>query len=105
MLPVQSRHNMPSQLEYRHPYALRDVDQTNYGEFIRLDPIVPQFPSLVERERIRVALAFLNDKRQDKISISREEPLLFRKNEQETMVNKRLLFRFDLPGIDGEFPG
>ena len=50
---------MPSKLEYRDPQALRDVDQTNYGEFARLNPVISQFPSLIELERIRVTLAFL----------------------------------------------
>jgi hypothetical protein len=35
------------------------MDQTNYGEFARLDPVISQFPPLVELERIRVTLAFL----------------------------------------------
>jgi len=44
---------VPSKLEYRDPQALRDV------EFARLNPVISQFPSLIELERIRVTLAFL----------------------------------------------
>jgi hypothetical protein len=57
VLQVPSRNNVPSQLDYRDPQAPRDVDQTNYGEFTWLDPVISQFPSLVELERIRVTLA------------------------------------------------
>ena len=59
VLPVPPRNDVPSQLEYRNPQAPRDVDQTNYGEFARLDPVNSYFPSLVELERIRVTLALL----------------------------------------------
>lgn len=48
---------MPTQLEYWHPRALRDVDHPNYVDFVRLDPTIPQFPLLFEQ--IRVALVFL----------------------------------------------
>ena len=63
VLPAPPRNNVSSQLEYRDPQAPRDVDQTNYGEFARLDSVISQFPSLVELERIRVMLAFLKHHR------------------------------------------
>ena len=50
---------MPRQLEYRDPQAPRDMDQTNYGAFARSNPVISQFPLLVEPECIRVTLAFL----------------------------------------------
>jgi hypothetical protein len=77
VLPVPSRNNVASQLEYRNPQAPRDVDQTNYGEFARLDPVNSQFPSLVELERIRVTLAFLKH---------HGYQVLLGRNEQETPV-------------------
>ena len=73
MLPVPSRNNVPSQLEYRDPQAPRDVDQTNYGEFARLDPVISQFPLLVELERIRVTLAFLKHHRRYQVLLGRSE--------------------------------
>jgi hypothetical protein len=63
------------------------VDQTNYGEFARLDPVISQFPSLVELERIRVTLAFLKHHR---YLVCWEG------------VNKKRCF--DSPEIDDEFP-
>jgi hypothetical protein len=63
VLLVPSRNNVPIQLEYRDPQALRDVDQTNYDEFARFDPVISQFPLLVGLERIRVTLASLKHHR------------------------------------------
>ncbi len=64
------------------------MDQTNYGEFARLDPVISQFPPLVELERIRVTLAFLKH---------HQYQVLLGRSEQR----KRC---FDSPEIDGEFP-
>jgi len=68
------------------------VNQTNYGKFVRLDPIISQLPSLVELERIWVTLAFL--KRKEQIVNIREKPVLLGKSEQETMVNEWLLLTY-----------
>ncbi len=68
------------------------MNQTNYGKFVRLDPIISQLPSLVELERIWVTLAFL--KRKEQIVNIREKPVLLGKSEQETMVNEWLLLTY-----------
>jgi hypothetical protein len=53
------------------------VDQTNYGEFARLDPVISQFPSLVKLERIWVTLAFLKHHRNQVLLGGSEQETLF----------------------------
>jgi hypothetical protein len=74
------------QLEYRDPHAPRDVDQTNYGKFARLDPVISKFPPLVELKRDRVTLAFLKHHRYQ-VLLDRSEQEMSVLTHQKKTVN------------------
>jgi hypothetical protein len=55
-----SRHNMPTQLEYRDPQASRDMDQPDYGEFSPSDTAISQYPTILYQTRIEAVYILAN---------------------------------------------